>query len=547
MDGRCAVAESTRTWSAFRPTAVRFVVALATVFLLFGPYLSNSLRDLTLYLSMWQRGDMAVVLGMMVLLAALATGLDALFRRLDRPWLLRLYHHLFMVALGAGVLANIAFHFSRSEGWRIGRTGMEMQSLWLLLVAVAAYSFARPASPLVNWSARLCLIVSPGVPIVVFQLLTAPTYPLANDPLVPAPFIKAAASSDAPGNDRPVYLFVFDEWSYERTFDAGAVSPNLPHLSEFARRATVFHDARSPGEDTAWSMPALLFQTHRRPAMKGGRLGFDCDDRMAPTSEFRCLFSATADRHYRRIMIGAFLPYAAWLGDQVDVCRSYCYYPRPEVAWARVLTHGFNVMSYLTDPWSVLVHDKLKTGMNDRQILRIYDRTTEDILAVIQNQPPATFAVFHYMLPHEPFILNPDGTYRGPDESAWVRPNVEGYTRNLACLDRAIGRFTQAMRDAGRFDEAMIIFTSDHSWRFDPARKAGKIAASITHVPLLVKLPGQQDSISISDRFENRNLGSFIGWALGPQASPRLINDFVKGQAGDAAALVATSNGGAAR
>jgi len=424
---------------------------------------------------------------------------------------------------------------------------MEMQTLWLTLAAVVAYSFARPASRLASWCVRACLVVSPAVPIVAFQLLTGPTYPPAVDPLVPASVMPVTATAAPAGRDRPVYLFVFDEWSYERTFVDGSPSASFPSLAEFAATSAIFRDAHSPGEDTAWSMPGLLFQTNLRPAMKNGQVGFDRDGRLVPTCEFECLFSAVPDRGCRRIMVGAFLPYATWLGEQVDVCRSYCYYPHAEGPLGQAAIHGFNAISYLTDPWSVLAGAKLKTRVNDRQILKVHERTREDVFSIIRDQPAATFAVIHYMLPHEPFILNPDGTYRRPDDSAWVRPNVEGYTRNLACLDRLIGQFTQATREAGRFDDALVILTSDHSWRFDPARKAGEITSPVTHVPLLVKLPGQRESVSVSDRFETRELGCLIRWALGPDAEPLRIDSFVKARQQAAARLLVDAESGADR
>ncbi|MGQ9650545.1 MAG: sulfatase-like hydrolase/transferase [Phycisphaerae bacterium] len=516
-----------RSWTKLRPVALRFIASLVAVFLLFGPYLSNSLRDLTRYLRMWQRRDMVLLLVIIVALAALATLADELLRRLARPTLTRLYHHLFVLVVGAGILANVAFYGEKSQGWRIGRTGMEMQTLWLILVAAVAYSFARPASKLVSWCGRACLIVSPAVPIVAFQLLAAPTYPSAADPLVSTSVVPAAGT-DIEVDRPPVYLFVFDEWSYERTFTDGKPETAFPNLAELAMRSVVFHDAHSPGEDTANSMPALLFQTDLRPVMKNGQIGFERDGCMIRTSELECLFSVVAERGYRRIMIGAFLPYRAWLGDQVDICRSYCYYPRADGMLSQVTIHGFNAVSYLTDPWSVLVHAKLKTRMNDRQILSVYERTRNDAISIIRDQPAATFAVIHYMLPHEPFILNPDASYRGPDDSAWVRPNIEGYTRNLACLDHLIGQFVQAMHDVRRFDEALVIVTSDHSWRFDPARKSGKIVTPVTHVPLLIKLPRQQTPVSISDRFETRHLGSLIRWTLNSRSPPGPIEDLFR-------------------
>lgn len=523
------VSNPATTWTSWRPVGVRFIVALVTVFLLFAPYISNSLRDLTRYLYMWQRQDMVLLLGMIVAIATLVTVLDLAIRRLQRPALTRLYHHLFVFALGAGILANVAYYNAKSSGWHIGRTGMEMQTLWLILAAVVAYSFAKPGSRLVSWCGRTCLILSPAVPIVAFQLLTAPTYPPAADPLAPVSVVPAAETPSAI-RERPVYLFVFDEWSYERTFVEHTVRDSFPNLSALATQSVVFHDAHSPGEDTARSMPGLLFQTGLPPAIRDGQVGFDRDGRLVPTSEFDCLFNATADRNYRRIMIGAFLPYRAWLGNQVDVCRSYCYYPRAESLVGRVAVHGFNTLSYLTDPWSVLAYDKLKTRANDRQLLKVHEQTRADIFSVIRDQPAATFAVFHCMLPHEPFILNPDGNYRGPGESAWVRSNVEGYTRNLACLDRFIGQIVQCMHESGRFDDALLIMTSDHSWRFDPARKTSEIKSPLTHVPLLVKLPGQREAVSVTNRFETRTLGALIRWGLGPEATPSRMDLWVPRQ-----------------
>jgi hypothetical protein len=526
----------TRIWTSWQSVAARFVVATVAVFLLFSPYISNSLRDLTRYLYMWQRQDMAVLLGMIIALAVLATLIDGVMRRLGRPALTRLYHHWFVLVLGAGILANVAFYNARSAGWHIGRTGMEMQTLWLILAAIVAYSFARPTSRLVPWCRRACLIVSPAVPIVAFQLLTAPTYPKAADRLAPVPVVPVTDKAPAV-RERPVYLFVFDEWSYERTFTEGSIPGSLSNLSALAAQSVVFHDAHSPGEDTARSMPGLLFQTGMRPTIRDGQVGFDRDARIAPTSKFDCLFNATGRLGYRRIMIGAFLPYAAWLGDQVDVCRSYCYYPEAESLVGRTAVHAFNVVSYLTDPWSVLACDKLRTRANDRQILKVHERASEDIFSVLRDQPAATFAVVHYLLPHEPFFLNPDGSYRGPDESAWVRSNTEGYMRNLACLDGFIGQIVQVMRESGRFDDALLIVTSDHSWRFDPARKTGKVKSPLTHVPLLVKLPGQHESVSVTERFETRTLGSLIRWGLGPDATPSGIDRWMP-QRQTSAALV---------
>jgi hypothetical protein len=50
----------------------------------------------------------------------------------------------------------------------------------------------------------------------------------------------------------------------------------------------------------------------------------------------------------------------------------------------------------------------------------------------------------------------------------------------------------------------------------------------VTHVPLLVKLPGQVESVSVATRFETRELGSLMRWGLGPDAKASDIHAFME-------------------
>jgi hypothetical protein len=90
----------------------------------------------------------------------------------------------------------------------------------------------------------------------------------------------------------------------------------------------------------------------------------------------------------------------------------------------------------------------------------------------------------------------------------------DDYRLNLRHLDRVVGHFVDTLRAAGRFDDALIIVTSDHSWRTDPTLANPAAADLVRHVPLLIKTPGQSDARTIDAPFDGRSLGPIIDLAM---------------------------------
>jgi hypothetical protein len=89
-------------------------------------------------------------------------------------------------------------------------------------------------------------------------------------------------------------------------------------------------------------------------------------------------------------------------------------------------------------------------------------------------------------------------------------------------LDHLIGRFIEAMKRAQRFDDALVILSSDHSWRQDPERKKGRDRVPVCHIPLIVKLPGQRRSLAVTTRFTHQSLGELIRYALTAGPDPEV-------------------------
>jgi len=76
-----------------------------------------------------------------------------------------------------------------------------------------------------------------------------------------------------------------------------------------------------------------------------------------------------------------------------------------------------------------------------------------------------------------------------------------------------IGRIIATLKEADKYDESLVIFTTDHGWRFDPDYQKidwWRWGIEKRHVPLFIKLPFQKRSIEIDTKFETYHLGNFI-------------------------------------
>ncbi len=132
------------------------------------------------------------------------------------------------------------------------------------------------------------------------------------------------------------------------------------------------------------------------------------------------------------------------------------------------------------------------------------DDYTDRILARIRTLPKAPtrpiFAVLHYMDPHYPYfagerrgrpVLLGSDIHRKADPSLG-RSLRNAYLGDVELLDRHLGRLFTALRARGLYDDAIIVFTSDHGEELFEHADWGhgrSLYQEVTHVPLILKLP----------------------------------------------------------
>jgi arylsulfatase A-like enzyme len=133
--------------------------------------------------------------------------------------------------------------------------------------------------------------------------------------------------------------------------------------------------------------------------------------------------------------------------------------------------------------------------------------------------PKPFFAYVHFMPPHNPYIgppamkhffadEQPPGTWEAPFPFEEIEPelraSVKGrsqsryvnlYDGNLRYGDWAVGEVERLLREAGVFEDTILIVTSDHGEAFGEHGYWGHTFSAFDesiHVPLVVRLPGSE-------------------------------------------------------
>ena len=115
----------------------------------------------------------------------------------------------------------------------------------------------------------------------------------------------------------------------------------------------------------------------------------------------------------------------------------------------------------------------------------------------------------HLMLPHSPYVFTESGTtYDGPQvgqgtAAAWDRNVVaQQLALQMQFTDRLVGDILDDARDAGVYDDAIVIVTADHAAGLDDEKVSryydGTNAAELMVTPLFIKAPNQSVGV-VSD------------------------------------------------
>ena len=467
-----------------RTVGKTYLTALFVVLLHFTAQIRGWAVPARRYQHFWSRGDALALVAAMLLLpllvALVAVLLRGVTRRRQWPIADRVLDHVFLLALFSGVMALAPSRL------RYGRPVLT-EFLWIGALAVLGWSFGRRWRRPAAYAGRACAVLGLlAVPACAWVL----SWPTWNDP--PSP---EALPQNGAAQKTPVFVFLFDDWSLVRSTRDGQWRPELRHLAALSHEAVVCRQAHSPSVDPTQSAPQIACQTS-------------------------ALLRAARERGYVTAVLGWGWPVRRTLGPLVDTWHAGQPHRAPECPGERMAAAWLRNLRSCSDPISVHVGDPLRTRQLGRRAVE-----TQFLMArarkLIDTCPRNVLAVVHLPVPGWPFLWDADGTYRGPASEGPA--SAEGYRRSLGHQDRIVGQLVQHLKAAGKYDDALLVFTATRSWPGDPEPLHRQADGWMQHVPLLVKLPGQTKGCVVDGPIACHRLSPLIEAVLaGEREGPRL-------------------------
>jgi hypothetical protein len=473
--------------------AVRFTLALFAATMLMSRTFASNSREMNRFYGHWSRMDALALITATVLLAVVAFAGYYLVLRMDKPRAREFYGFLFVGVVGSGIIQVLPV---------IRHKPRILEVLWLILAAALAWAYLRRQTRVVTAARSLCLTFSLLVPILFWQAVAWPTF---HTPARRLNFPKPATAKA-----RPIFLFLFDEFSFMRATRGGRFKPELPNLCGLQSVSLMFENAQSEGYYTAVSVPRLLFEPSSKMVVKDGSIFVEGAPDTRASQESRSLFTIAREHGYNTSVVGIYLPYGTVFGPQLDSSVQRVWAPCADTFASKVALHIVREARFLPDPVSSRLGNAKEEALIQRTFFDLLRNTHADSLAVLRSCPPNTFAYFHSPGTHPPLVVDRNGSFiHGRSSYAPDR-----YEEQMRYVDKLVGELIGTLKQSGKYDDALIILCSDHSFKteVDPAVLA--TPGWMYHVPLVVKWPGQTKERRIDRPFSLAQMSTIVTAAL---------------------------------
>ncbi|ARN73877.1 sulfatase-like hydrolase/transferase [Oceanicoccus sagamiensis] len=330
--------------------------------------------------------------------------------------------------------------------------------------------------------------------------------------------------SDETSGDRPppIVMIVFDELPLITLLDKKGLLDDVrfPAISALAREGVWYPKAESAGVHTTESIPALMSGTLKEEttlpnfnnypinifSLLGGK--YDLIVTENGTSLCPSIYCEEAE-----IALDIM-----WPGIAYDIGLTYLHVITPLGLdeFLPQINHKLNDFgSFVASAGS------LESDIDMDARISTHNQFLQKIKGQNSNKPALYF--YHNLIPHYPWIFSPSGkkyttgiATPGLSKEQWSDNQwhtVQGYQRHIfqtMYADKMLGEIITALKEKGVFDDALIIFTSDHGVGFWPnsyrrlSRKKFEqldettAKADFLSVPLIVKYP-KSSKVGVSD------------------------------------------------
>ncbi len=462
------------------------------------------------------RVDYAVLIGL-ILVLGLAVGLLHGASLGDKSNLKQVFNVPFAMLCASGVGHLVYLHLSRypplwnAVAWQGTRIGLSASDSWFIVAVVCGAAVVTLFS-LWPWGWMVAKPVLCGASAVVWLAFALQLMHPAE--ALPATRLRKehvrAVREIGPGN--PVVWVILDEWDYDLTYRRPdhAVFPEFDRLRN---QSVFFEHVQAAGKATLTAIPGLLMGRTVREyrAADAWTARFVSAGAAESFPGPRTIFDTAEQFGYRSHIVGWYHPYCRIFGSQVESCLAdmrLSIIHSGESSFHRATAFLRESIELEIFPIGGAANVAL------RQMARVDPMVQQ--AAIDASQTGRSFSFLHLPVPHGPFFQLDASGRKIP-----IRSGVDGYVYGLQAADRALGSLRSAMERSGAWDEALVVVTSDHPYRYQMEGGYGN-----GHIPMMIKFPHQSAAVAYGRPFLAVDTRS-------------LIEDFMQG-------TVATSEGAVA-
>jgi len=451
----------------------------------------------------------SLVWGTLIDLAALSVLVALLFAYLQRRQ--TGVRTLVWVLVAAPLVRNIVVNMGATLGWSISRLTLLMAFAVALLGALALW-WLRPRVYQATVRGLLVLLFLAGcnavwmVPELLYKGARAQQREVPTSMNQPA---GASDPRDPAGRDQRIVWLLFDELSYDQTFEHRFEGLTMPHFDEFRSKSVVFSDLKPAGNATDLVIPSFFLG---KPVSK---IRSDLEGkpmlRLAGGTQWQAfdahatLFSDAQRLGWRTGVVGWYNPYCRILTGTLDSCfwRMGDGEFRGPVSTQSTLE---NAISPIREVARWLAR---KPGFTQQIHAEDLAAITQAATDLIRN-PNISFLFIHLPIPHQPGIY---------DRRTGTFGSSGTYIDNLALSDRVLGELMKSVNATPLASKTTVIICSDHSWRLSIWRampywtKEDEAASRGRFDPrpvLMIHFPGQEEAREVTAPFDSIRIHEII-------------------------------------
>ena len=298
------------------------------------------------------------------------------------------------------------------------------------------------------------------------QLLWVATWKPAPNQITAA-WNRSGPAQLQPPHDHPLLVWIiFDELSYDQTFEHRAGDLSLPNFDALRAQSTLFTDAQPAGYHTVKIVPSLL----TGKIVDGIRYNFhnrlwvhhESESGWQPIDGAQTVFGDAQKAGWRTAAVGWYNPYCAIYADALQ----NCFWTNRDMfdgLMAQDATFADNV--YI--PLEQVVREIRSPAAADRHLCSFDVRhrflTHVDLqqhASQLLHSDQADFVFLHIPVPHSPNIWS-------RIRNDYTQQCDSSYLDSLALADRILGSILATLEASPRWNQTTLIVQGDHSWRID--------------------------------------------------------------------------------